>query len=302
MKDALPAGSEARPSRSGAVIPSMPDNPLRRAFHAAVASAVPRYWWSDAERGLDDGEARKRQERLGSNSLLWPAELPVARARVVREGREQDIPAREVVPGDLVKLLPGQEVPADVRLLHCDGLVIDERGLGGQTAAEKDAVALLEPGALLVARPTMAFLGTMVVRGQGRGIVCNTAMHTELGIRLRPAVERPEVQRRRGKAPLVLAVLATAALVVALIWGHPDPAAWAALVLAMILPPALLRLQRTTSRTMLERTARPLRLTNLPRLTSRLATARLAEKLVIVSSTLMLVALGAWGMWHALLR
>ncbi len=102
-------------------------------------------------------------------------------ARVVRDGHGQSVPSDELVPGDLVLLEAGDKVPADVRLTGLVELQVNESALTGEPVpVVKDEVVL--PEAIPVAdRRNMAYSGTLVTTGSGRGIVVATGAETELG-------------------------------------------------------------------------------------------------------------------------
>ncbi len=101
---------------------------------------------------------------------------------MLRDGHRQAIPARDVVPGDIVFLEAGNFVPADVRLLETVNLRIDEAALTGESVAvTKNAQLELDEDAALGDRKTMAFTGTLVTYGRGVGVVVSTGMATEIG-------------------------------------------------------------------------------------------------------------------------
>jgi Ca2+-transporting ATPase len=102
-------------------------------------------------------------------------------AMVVRDGLSADVDSVEIVPGDLLELRPGSIVAADARVVETDRLSIDESALTGEShPVEKNPVALVGPLSLSERR-NMAFMGTLVLGGRGRGVVVGTGMHTELG-------------------------------------------------------------------------------------------------------------------------
>jgi P-type Mg2+ transporter len=102
------------------------------------------------------------------------------RARVLRDGKTLEVPASEVVPGDVCLLQVGDVVPADLRLLEANELTIDESTLTGEPyPAEKSAAA--ETGTDGVARSNSAYLGTIVRSGRGLGLVTATGTATRLG-------------------------------------------------------------------------------------------------------------------------
>ncbi|ALE75674.1 hypothetical protein AD006_06615 [Pseudonocardia sp. EC080610-09] len=101
---------------------------------------------------------------------------------VVRDGRTVSVPTEEVVPGDVVPLATGARVPADLRLTETWGLRIDESALTGESVtATKDATRIVDGDADLGDRANLAFAGTTVAAGRGRGVVVATGTGTELG-------------------------------------------------------------------------------------------------------------------------
>jgi Ca2+-transporting ATPase len=103
-------------------------------------------------------------------------------AHVLREGEAFEIAAQEIVPGDVVLLEEGLKVPADLRLLDAHSLEIDESLLTGESLpVSKDPSVILAEDAPLGDRKNMAFAGSLVTRGQGRGVVVDTGLKTEVG-------------------------------------------------------------------------------------------------------------------------
>ncbi len=122
------------------------------------------------------------QESRAEESLAALKKMASPDANVLRESHRQAIPAREVVPGDIVFLEAGNYVPADVRLLETVNLRIEEAALTGESVAvTKNAQLELEEDAALGDRKTMAYTGTVVSYGRGVGVVTNTGMSTEIG-------------------------------------------------------------------------------------------------------------------------
>jgi Ca2+-transporting ATPase len=122
------------------------------------------------------------QESRAEEALAALKKMASPDADVLRGGHRQAIPAREVVPGDIVFLEAGNFVPADVRLLETANLRIDEAALTGESVAvSKNAFAELEEDASLGDRKTVAYTGTLVTYGRGVGVVVNTGMATEIG-------------------------------------------------------------------------------------------------------------------------
>jgi Ca2+-transporting ATPase len=102
-------------------------------------------------------------------------------ATVLRDGERISIPVAEVVPGDVLLLGAGDQVPADVRLLAVKGLRIEEAALTGESVPAVKGVATVPEDAPLGDRASMAFAGTLTVAGTGEGVVAATGSATELG-------------------------------------------------------------------------------------------------------------------------
>ncbi len=110
------------------------------------------------------------------NKMAAPA------ATAVRGGRELQVPARELVPGDVILLRAGDRVPADVRLIEAVNLRIEEAALTGESVAvDKNAETLSDPQLALGDRRNMAFASTAATYGRGRAVVVATGMRTEFG-------------------------------------------------------------------------------------------------------------------------
>ncbi len=101
--------------------------------------------------------------------------------RVRRGGREEVLPAEELVPGDVICLQSGDVIPADLRLLDADRLEVDESALTGESVPVAKDSAPVSPDTPLAERTCMAYKGTAVTEGRGTGLVVSTGMDTELG-------------------------------------------------------------------------------------------------------------------------
>jgi Ca2+-transporting ATPase len=133
------------------------------------------------------------QRRKSERALEALRDLSSPRALVIRGGRRERIPGREVVRGDLVMLAEGDRVPADAVLLETTGLTVDESLLTGESVpVRKRSAPLPEAAAGVKARPPydmtpggddvpFVFSGTLVVQGQGVAEVRATGTRTELG-------------------------------------------------------------------------------------------------------------------------
>ncbi len=119
---------------------------------------------------------------------------------VLREGRVQQVPAAEVVPGDVVLLTPGCMVPADARVVHARELRVDESALTGESLpVAKTAQALATEALPLAERSNMVYMGTAVTGGSAVAVVVATGAATELGLiqALVGATRPPETPMQR---------------------------------------------------------------------------------------------------------
>lgn len=160
------------------------------------------------------------QERRAEAALDALSKMAAPSAKVVREGAVSILPARALVPGDLLELEAGDSVPADVRLVSARELQTEEAALTGEsTPVSKNAEGALATDAPLGDRETMVYLGTSIVRGRARAVVVATAQYTELGrigalIRSAEREDTPLEQRlaRLGKIILLLCLAISALL------------------------------------------------------------------------------------------
>lgn len=103
------------------------------------------------------------------------------RARVVREGKDKEIDAGDLVLGDLISLAQGDRVPADARVLYLNDLQVDEAILTGESLPVSKTVEAVPEGAALPGQGSMLFAGTLITQGLCTALVCRTGSHTELG-------------------------------------------------------------------------------------------------------------------------
>eukprot|EP00285_Hemiselmis_virescens_P013221 CAMPEP_0173380530 /NCGR_PEP_ID=MMETSP1356-20130122/3202_1 /TAXON_ID=77927 ORGANISM="Hemiselmis virescens, Strain PCC157" /NCGR_SAMPLE_ID=MMETSP1356 /ASSEMBLY_ACC=CAM_ASM_000847 /LENGTH=1147 /DNA_ID=CAMNT_0014334157 /DNA_START=96 /DNA_END=3539 /DNA_ORIENTATION=+ len=104
-----------------------------------------------------------------------------SKATVIRNGERTVVKADEVVPGDIVFIQSGDRVPADLRMIECSNLAILEAMLTGESNPINKHTDVVEAGAALGDRKNLAFSATMVMQGQGKGIVVGTGDLTEIG-------------------------------------------------------------------------------------------------------------------------
>jgi P-type Ca2+ transporter type 2C len=159
------------------------------------------------------------QEYRAERAIEALGRMAAPTATVIRDGEETDVPARELVPGDVVLVHAGDRVPADARLVEVANLKIEESALTGEShAVEKQANALDEHDLPLGDRTNVVYAGTAATYGRGRGVVVATGMRTEFG-----AIAKLLETIDRGKTPLQVSLdrvgvlLARAAIVIVIV-------------------------------------------------------------------------------------
>ena len=152
------------------------------------------------------------QEDHAQQALEELRRMSSPRARVRREGREALIPAAQVVPGDILVLEAGDQVPADARILECSRLQADESALTGESVpAEKEARPTLPANTPLGDRVNMVIAGTLITAGRGTAVAVATGMDTEMGriagLLLEGEQGETPLQRRMGEISKSLSFL-----------------------------------------------------------------------------------------------
>ena len=168
------------------------------------------------------------QEFRAERSLAALRKMSVAMARVIRDGVLRSIPARELVPGDVIFLEAGDRVPADARLIYATNFQSQEASLTGEsTPVQKAAILIDRPDVLLADRANMVFMGTIAVSGKARALVVATSLRTELGriaamIQQASEAERTEtpLQRRLEQFGYTLLWLALVMVTVVFALGY----------------------------------------------------------------------------------
>ncbi|HWO77896.1 MAG TPA: calcium-translocating P-type ATPase, SERCA-type [Bacillus sp. (in: firmicutes)] len=169
------------------------------------------------------------QERKAEKSLQALKELSAPQVMVLRDGEWIKVPSREVVPGDILKFAAGDRVGADLRLIEAKSLEIEESALTGESVpVEKNVSPIRDSNLSIGDMHNMAFMGTLVTRGSGVGVVVSTGMKTAMG-QIADLLQTAEstmtpLQRRLeelGKILIVAALFLTAlVVVVGIIQGH----------------------------------------------------------------------------------
>ncbi len=122
------------------------------------------------------------QEHRSEKAMEALKKMAAPTASAIRDGEEHEIPARKLVPGDIILLRTGDQIPADARLLEALNLRIDEAPLTGESMpVEKASHALSRKEAPVGDRKNMVFMGTIASYGRGKAVVVATGMATEFG-------------------------------------------------------------------------------------------------------------------------
>ena len=169
------------------------------------------------------------QEYRAEKALEALKRMAALTATVVRGGVESEIPARELVPGDVVVLSVGDKIPADMRLVETVNLRIDEASLTGESVSSEKGIDPVPQDSPLVDRTCNAYAGTAVSYGRGRGVVFSTGQATEFGkiasmMQAAPKVKTPLELRIESVGRVLGAIMVGASvlvLVVGLARGQP---------------------------------------------------------------------------------
>ena len=152
------------------------------------------------------------QEQRAGNAFSALKKEEATHAVVIRDGERKEIVSEDVVKGDIVILSAGTKVPADVRLIEATNLEIQEAALSGEWLATRKDTKEVGQNAPLVDRSNMAYAGTLVEAGTGRGVVVGTGSETELGAIARelsnaPRAETPLQRDMKSIAHLLLVIV-----------------------------------------------------------------------------------------------
>lgn len=121
------------------------------------------------------------QEGKAESALLAIKKMLSLQASVLRDGRRVNLPAEQLVVGDIVFLQSGDKVPADLRLLSTKNLQVQEASLTGESLPVEKTTNPVNEDTVLADRTAMVFSSTLVAQGQGKGVVVATANDTEIG-------------------------------------------------------------------------------------------------------------------------
>ena len=163
------------------------------------------------------------QEHRAERSLEALRRLARTQARVLRDGREREVDASELVPGDIVLIEAGAKVPADCRIVHATAFEADESLLTGESVTVGKTSEPVDADAQVADRRNMLFMGTVATRGHARAVVSATGGATELG-RVARSVQRiapteTPLQQRMGRFTRLVGAWALASSVLGFVLG-----------------------------------------------------------------------------------
>jgi Ca2+-transporting ATPase len=163
------------------------------------------------------------QEFKAEQSLAALSEMAAPMADVRRDGDWREVPARDIVPGDVLRIKTGDILAADVRLIEANRLQIDEAALTGESEPvdKHDQVIEGETEVVLAERFNMGFSSTLVTNGSGIGLVTATGMDTEVGhiADMMATAEQPKTPLQERIESLSRILIGAALLVVAVVIG-----------------------------------------------------------------------------------
>lgn len=121
------------------------------------------------------------QETKAEKALAALKQMSAPNSKVLRNETLMSIPARELVPGDIVLVEAGDRIPADLRMLETYSLKVEEASLTGESVPVEKIASPIDGDVPLADRTNMAFMSTLVTYGRAKGIVVETGMQTEIG-------------------------------------------------------------------------------------------------------------------------
>jgi P-type Ca2+ transporter type 2C len=153
-------------------------------FIAALISALTNHWidvWVILAVILINALIGFSQELKAENAVSSLKSMLVTQTKVLRDGEKINLPARELVPGDILVLEEGDSIPADARLIEAKNLRAIEAPLTGESVPVEKNISVLPASTVLADRKNMVYKGTFIAGGYARAIVTTTGLQTALG-------------------------------------------------------------------------------------------------------------------------
>ncbi|HEY90464.1 MAG TPA: HAD-IC family P-type ATPase, partial [Dehalococcoidia bacterium] len=170
------------------------------------------------------------QETRAEKAMEALMQMAAPQAKVERDGKVQTIPARQIVPGDIIMLETGDRVPADARLIEVSNLKINESVLTGESMPADKTTGVVPGDAPVAERKNLAYMGTIITYGRAEAVTVGTGMSTEIG-RIATAIQevKPEktpLQKSISKLSMYLVVLFLGACSLLVVVGLLQGLAW----------------------------------------------------------------------------
>ncbi|MCP3684209.1 MAG: cation-translocating P-type ATPase [bacterium] len=178
------------------------------------------------------------QEFRAEKAIEALEQLSAPQATVMRDGKAEKIPAKNIVPGDILVLEAGDIVAADSRIITQSSLQIDEASLTGESVPSGKVTEPFKIGTSIADQENMAFMGTIVTYGKGTSVVTGTGMHTELGKIATSIQETGEVQtplqRKFAQLAKQIGVIAIVLIIAVLVAGTLQGTAFSKMLLVAV--------------------------------------------------------------------
>ncbi|MDN3670519.1 HAD-IC family P-type ATPase [Echinicola jeungdonensis] len=164
------------------------------------------------------------QEIRAQNAVIALQKMLVQHCRVIRDGKDFKVPIRELVPGDVIILEEGNQIPADARIIQSNNLRTVESSLTGESVPENKQEEPLPIETPLADQTNMLWKGTFVVAGYGEAVVCQTGRNTALGkVAESLSVIKPEktnFQRKTDRLARQMALIAFGSTLLIFVAGY----------------------------------------------------------------------------------
>jgi P-type Ca2+ transporter type 2C len=164
------------------------------------------------------------QEMRAENAVASLKKMIVTKARVLRDGTSHIIPARELVPGDIIILEEGDSIPADARLIESKNLRTIEASLTGESVPTGKVTDRMPENAVMADQKNMIWKGTFVAGGFAKAIVCGTGMNTAIGDIAKTLTSikavRTNFQKKSDKLGRQMGLIAVASCILLFLVGY----------------------------------------------------------------------------------
>ncbi|MBI2861038.1 MAG: HAD-IC family P-type ATPase [Chloroflexi bacterium] len=178
------------------------------------------------------------QETRAEKAMEALIQMAAPKASVRRDGKVREVPAREIVPGDIVLLETGDKVPADARLIDLSNLKVNEAILTGESMPVDKVTEVIHGESPVADRKNMVFMGTIVTYGRATALVVQTGMKTEIG-EIASAIqeikqEKTPLQKSIGKLSQIIIIFFMGIASLILIGGVVKQLEWLELFLLAV--------------------------------------------------------------------